>query len=142
MTTDTTAPTPTLGDDGLPDRHHVQFTAPAGEKPTVLIDGREVQDHLHGIQIVADALSGTRVALEVPPHRLDEVCFDGIARVTIDQYADDPGPAAAVFLSAIDAGELEKAALNRLDLGAEEHATTAAILRQLVEWANGEGGVS
>lgn len=126
----------------LPDRLPVRFTQAPGEKPVVEIADRDVTRYLSGIQIVSDPIVGTRVALEVVPHRLDAVEFEGLAVVQIETEATDPGPAAATFLSAIDPGELERAALNRLDLGSEEHATTAAILRQLVEWANGEGGIT
>jgi hypothetical protein len=139
MTTDQTAPT--LGDIA-PDRLPVRFLSDSGDgKPSVIVGDHEVRDYLAGIQIIADPIMGTRVQLEVPQHRLDRVEFEGLAVVEINTYADDPGPAAAAFLSAIDAGELEKAALARLDLDSEEHATTRAILRQLIEWANGEGGV-
>ncbi|MFE1935239.1 hypothetical protein ACFW95_33665 [Streptomyces sp. NPDC059474] len=49
----------------------------------------------------------------------------------------DPGPAAAVFLAAISAEELERAALARSDLGTEPYSLTNAMLTQLGEWARG-----
>ncbi|WP_436957987.1 hypothetical protein [Streptomyces sp. SudanB182_2057] len=49
----------------------------------------------------------------------------------------DPGPAAAVFLDAIDPEALERAALARPDLGTEPYSLTKAMLTQLVEWARG-----
>lgn len=62
--------------------------------------------------------------------------FEGMARVSVAD-APDPGPAAAVFLSAIDAEELERAALARLDMGGDPRALTQAMLDQLGEWARG-----
>ncbi|MFF7092846.1 hypothetical protein ACFY9A_10675 [Streptomyces rubradiris] len=49
----------------------------------------------------------------------------------------DPGPAAAVFLDAIDPEALERAALARPDLGTEPYSLTKAMRTQLVEWARG-----
>ncbi|MER8002101.1 hypothetical protein [Streptomyces sp. NPDC095613] len=62
--------------------------------------------------------------------------FAGLARVSV---ADpDPGPAAAAFLSAIDAAELERVTLARPDLGTGPHSLTTAMLAQLGEWARGD----
>lgn len=122
-----------------PTRHLVKFHAVPGEKPAIHLDEHDITRKLSGIQIVSDPIAGTRVALEVHPKALGDVEFEGVAVVEINAYADDPGPAAATFLGAIDAKTLERHALNRLDLGSDEAATTAAILRTLIEWANGEG---
>lgn len=65
-----------------------------------------------------------------------ETVFDGLARVAVAD-ASDPGPAAAVFLAAIDAEELERAALARPDLGTGPRSLTEAMLTQLQEWARG-----
>jgi hypothetical protein len=51
-----------------------------------------------------------------------------------DTPADD---GVAAFLSQIDPAELERVALNRLDLEGGENMLTAAMLRQLIEWATG-----
>lgn len=137
--TDTTptaaAPDPSTGER----RHLVKFHATPGSKPTVQLDEHDITRKLSGIQIVSDPVAGTRVALEVHPKALGDVEFEGVAVVQVNTYSDDPGPAAAVFLGAIDPAILERRALERLDLGVEEAATTAAILRTLIEWANGEG---
>ncbi|MEU2592995.1 hypothetical protein ABZ649_04615 [Streptomyces albidoflavus] len=63
--------------------------------------------------------------------------LDGLARVVVG-VPPDPGPAAAEFLSAIDPGELERAALGRHDLlDGQPHELVRAMLVQLVEWARG-----
>jgi hypothetical protein len=125
----------------LPDRrHHVTFRQDPdkGRRAEIIVDGVDIARHVSGIQIVSDTVQGTRVALEVPPQRLGEVCFEGIARVQIDEYANDPGPAAVEFLSAMDAAEVEKLALNRLDLDNEAAGTTRAIIRTLIDLASGK----
>ena len=120
-------------------RHSVHFRRAHGERPVFTVDGVDLTREISGIQIVSDAVAGTRVSVEVPPHRLQDVEFEGLAVVELNTYTDDPGPAAAVFLGAMDAETLEKHALQRLDLDNEPHGTTRAILRTLIEWANGEG---
>lgn len=139
MTTETADLSTPPTDDRVP----VTFHAPDGirEKPVITVRGEDVTRLLSGIQIVSDPIVGTRVALEVAPHRLSEVAFEGLAVVELNTYSDDPGPAAAKFLGAMDAETLERHALNRLDLGTGPHATTEAILKTLVEWANGEGSL-
>ncbi|MET7898957.1 hypothetical protein [Streptomyces mirabilis] len=49
----------------------------------------------------------------------------------------EPGPAAAEFLEAMDPVEVERAALARVDLENVPGGGTAAVLRQLAEWARG-----
>lgn len=53
-----------------------------------------------------------------------ETAFEGLARVAVADGSDS-GPAAAVFLAAIDAEELEHAALARPDLGTGPRSLTA-----------------
>lgn len=62
--------------------------------------------------------------------------WSGMARVAVTDLPDH-GPAAVVFLDAIDPEALERAALARPDLGTEPHSLTKAMLAQLVEWARG-----
>ncbi|MGW6238372.1 hypothetical protein [Streptomyces sp. NPDC055094] len=63
--------------------------------------------------------------------------FEGYARVAVG-VPFEPGPAAAHFLSVIDAGLLEKAALARSDLDSGPYGFTKAVLAQLQQWALGE----
>lgn len=63
--------------------------------------------------------------------------FEGLARVVVGD-PPDPSPAAAAFLGAIDAGELERHVLARYDLMDGGHnELTRAMLRLLSEWASG-----
>ncbi|WP_330340161.1 hypothetical protein [Streptomyces sp. NBC_00557] len=62
--------------------------------------------------------------------------WSGMARVAVADLPD-PGPAAALFLDAIDPEALERAALSRPDLGIEPYSLTKAMLTQLGEWARG-----
>jgi len=64
--------------------------------------------------------------------------FDGKDAQVAIGVPHEPGPAAAHFLSAIDAGLLEKAALARPDLSGGPHGFTEAVLAQLQQWARGE----
>jgi len=62
--------------------------------------------------------------------------FSGLARVAV--AVDDPGPVIAEFLANLDPSAVEWAALNRDDLDPGKHGVTAAILRTLAEWAQGQ----
>lgn len=107
-----------------------------GGKVDVSLDDHPIQELLTGISI--DLKAGQPVAdvMVTLSHRATQATeFEGLARVAVG--AVDPGPAAAAFLTAIDAEELENAALNRTDLGADQHALTKAMLLQLTEWAYG-----
>ncbi|WP_330283583.1 hypothetical protein [Streptomyces sp. NBC_00588] len=114
--------------------HSVRIIA-RGAKAAIEIDGQRVDP---------GALSGYTVTHreEEPPQVVlysgdyAESTFEGFARVSVADMPD-PGPAAAVFLSAIDAEELERSALARPDLGTGPHSLTQAMLTQLVEWARG-----
>ncbi|MEU3973418.1 hypothetical protein [Streptomyces bacillaris] len=118
-------------DDSL---RHVRITA-HGETADIDIDGTRVDPRAIGAYTI------TQIAGE-PPHVLLHVTdrastqWSGITRVSVAD-APDPGPAAAVFLDAIDPEALERAALSRPDLGTEPHSLTKAMLAQLGEWARG-----
>ncbi|MEU0722875.1 hypothetical protein [Streptomyces sp. NPDC006140] len=119
-----------------------------------------VEENLHSVRITA---RGPKAAIELNGQRVDpgafkgyaighhegespqvvlypgdyaETVFEGLARVCVADIPD-PGPPAAVFLEAIDAGELERAALARPDLGTGPRSLTEAMLTQLQEWARG-----
>ncbi|KQP81576.1 hypothetical protein [Aeromicrobium sp. Leaf291] len=114
-------------------RLSINETAPG--RAEVSLDGTDVSSQLAGIDLRLSAGAVAHAVLHVHPANL--IDFDGLARVYVgDPSAPDPGPATAVFLGRISAEELEKAALQRADLGTEPHALTAAMLRQLIEWAD------
>ncbi|MGQ4490083.1 hypothetical protein ACN6LM_000513 [Streptomyces sp. SAS_281] len=115
-------------------RHHVQITA-HDNTAEVELDGARVDPR------AVKAYSVTHLAGERPEvllHVADrgDIQWSGMARVAVADLPD-PGPAAAVFLEAIDPEALERAALARPDLGTEQNSLTKAMLTQLGEWARG-----
>jgi hypothetical protein len=115
--------------------HKVRITADQTVGTTVALDGRDISKKVTGYELRRHAGGPAELLLFLSPLVKDE--FDGLARVVVG-VAPDPGPAAAAFLSAIDASELERYALNRHDLmdgGPNEY--TRAMLRLLQEWASG-----
>ncbi|MFE0257281.1 hypothetical protein [Streptomyces sp. NPDC059010] len=116
------------------DLHSVRITA-RGPKAAIEIDGRQVDPGgFKGYAISHHEGESPQVVLSAGEWA--ETAFEGIARVSVAD-ASDPGPAAAVFLAAIDAEELERSALARPDLGTGPHSLTQAMLLQLQEWARG-----
>ncbi|MFI1163257.1 hypothetical protein ACH4UM_06515 [Streptomyces sp. NPDC020801] len=114
--------------------HSVRITA-RGAKAAIEIDGQRVDPGgLSGYTVIHREGEPPQVVLY--PGDYAESTFEGLTRVSVADMPD-PGPAAAVFLSAIDAEELERSALARPDLGTDPHSLTQAMLMQLVEWARG-----
>lgn len=102
---------------------------------TVALDGRDISGQVSGYELRQHAGGPAELLLYLSPLVKDE--FDGLARVVVG-VPPDPGPAAAAFLSAIEAGELERYALSRHDLmDGGPHELTRAMLRLLQEWASG-----
>ncbi|MEU6318097.1 hypothetical protein [Streptomyces sp. NPDC047009] len=102
---------------------------------SVALDGRNISKHVSGYSLSQRAGQPAELVLLLSPLVKDE--FDGLARVVVGE-APDPGPAAAAFLSAIDAGELERHVLARHDLmDGGPNELTRAMLRLLQEWASG-----
>lgn len=65
--------------------------------------------------------------------------FEGLAHVVVaDESA--PGEVIAAFVSAVDPGALERAALDRDDLDGSKHELTVAMLATLADWAKGKVG--
>ncbi|GHJ28574.1 hypothetical protein TPA0910_30070 [Streptomyces hygroscopicus subsp. sporocinereus] len=118
-------------DDAL---HRVRITA-QGAQATIEIDGTRIDPSAIKAYSVSH-LAGDRP--EVLLHVADrgDTRWSGMARVAVADLPD-PGPAAAVFLDAIDPEALERAALARPDLGTEPYSLTKAMLTQLGEWARG-----
>lgn len=112
------------------------FSCKLGTNPEVTLHGADIGPDLAGVRIAADAREVPEVVLILSARGAQNAVFEGLAHVVVGDQPD-PGPAAAAFLDAIDAGELEQAALNRPDLDNEPQALTRAMLRQLAEWARG-----
>ncbi|MFD6343614.1 hypothetical protein ACFWF9_02665 [Streptomyces roseolus] len=115
--------------------HRVRIVTLVGQ-PTVEIDGVDVSSLIGAYQVRHDAGQHPQVILKVSGRWPAEL--EGLARVVVG-VPPDPGPAAAAFLQAIDARQLEGAALARFDLmDGQPHELTRAMLHLLTEWANGQ----
>jgi hypothetical protein len=114
--------------------HNVWVTA-YGPKVKIEIDGQRLPMSTLTSYTISQHL-GEPARLLLEPEDIGSTVFNGLARVAVVD-APDPGPAAAIFLSAIDAEELEGTALARADLGTGPHSLTRAMLTQLGEWASG-----
>ncbi len=114
--------------------HSVRITA-RGVRAELEIDGQQWDPRaLSGYTVTYREGEPPQVVLYSSDYV--ESVFEGLARVAVVDVPD-PGPAAAVFLSAIDVAELERTALARSDLGTGPHSLTQAMLAQLGEWARG-----
>ncbi|MET9353613.1 hypothetical protein ABZY14_11515 [Streptomyces sp. NPDC006617] len=107
-----------------------------GSKASILIDGTDYSRVVSGYTIHQQAGKAAYLVIQFAQGRTSPD-FDGHARVAVG-VPYEPGPAAAHFLSAIDAGLLEKAALARPDMDGGPHGFTKAVLAQLQQWARGE----
>ncbi|MQY11456.1 hypothetical protein SRB5_15740 [Streptomyces sp. RB5] len=109
--------------------------APAGGRAVVAVDGHDVSSLVRAYTVHQEAGEPSTVVLQFTEHVPTEV--EGLARVVVG-VPPDPGPAAAAFLEAIDARQLEEAALSRPDLlDGRPHELTRAMLRLLTDWARG-----
>ncbi|MFB7446008.1 hypothetical protein ACFC01_48480 [Streptomyces mirabilis] len=103
---------------------------------TVVLDGRDISSSVVGYEL--RQLAGRPAELVLFLSQLVKDDFDGLARVVVG-VPPDPGPAAAAFLGAIDARELERHALARHDLmDGGPNELIRAMLRLLVEWGTGK----
>ncbi|MER5661727.1 hypothetical protein [Streptomyces mirabilis] len=114
--------------------HQVRITTGA-TYATLAIDDCDISKQVRGYQLSKVAGAAPVLVLQMAAHVED---FEGLAHVVIAD-PPDPGPAAAAFLGAIDAGELERNVLNRHDLmDGGPNELTRAMLQLLQEWARGE----
>ncbi|MFE6186505.1 hypothetical protein ACFQ6U_18980 [Streptomyces sp. NPDC056465] len=115
--------------------HRVRIVVDAMQ-PVVEIGGQDVSRLLHSYEVRQQAGQAPTVVLELAAHRT--TALEGLARVVVG-VPPDPGPAAAAFLQAIDAAQLEQAALARHDLqDGKPNELTRAMLHLLGEWARGQ----
>ncbi|MEU3787587.1 hypothetical protein [Streptomyces sp900129855] len=115
--------------------HKVRITAEQASAALAL-DGRDITDQVTGYQLSQRPGMPPVLVLQLSP--LVKNDFEGLAHVVVGD-PPDPGPAAAAFLSAIDAGELQRQVLNRHDLmNGGPNELTRAMLQLLQEWARGE----
>jgi hypothetical protein len=112
----------------------VEITAQGG-RADIEIDGTSIDPSAVKAYSVS-YFAGERPEVLLHVADRNDTQWPGMARVTVADVPD-PGPAAAVFLDAIDPEALERAALARPDLGTEPYSLTKAMLTQLGEWARG-----
>ncbi|MCX5000992.1 hypothetical protein [Streptomyces longwoodensis] len=120
-----------------PTAHGVRIDAQPGQA-TIRIDGTPLPPgQVVGYQLehsIADALP----TLVLHTRQPESVVWEGLARVAVAAQAE-PGEQFAEWLSGLDPASLERAALDRDDLSGGKHEVTAAILRQIADWAQGRG---
>ncbi|MEU9947102.1 hypothetical protein [Streptomyces sp. NPDC047939] len=114
--------------------HQVRLTS-NGLSGTVEVDGADISAQVQGYNLEARHGAAPLLVLYTSPG-VGGVAFEGLAHVAIGTE-QDPGPSIAAFLSSIDPGTLQQAALNRADLENSKNGVTAAILAQLADWAQG-----
>ncbi|MFD7769855.1 hypothetical protein [Streptomyces sp. NPDC059787] len=103
---------------------------------TVVMDGRDISKSVAGYEL--RQVAGQPAQLVLFLSRLVKDDFEGLAHVVVGD-PPDPGPSAAAFLGALDAGELERQVLSRHDLmDGGPNELTRAMLRLLQEWALGQ----
>ncbi|MGR3937052.1 hypothetical protein [Streptomyces sp. BRA346] len=107
-----------------------------GHSYAVAMDERDVTAHVAAVDMHADPHDLPRVVLHLRPTTTWPTQLDTLARVEVG-VPPEPGNAAVAFLEALDPLELERAALARMDLENVPGGGTAAVLRQLAEWARG-----
>ncbi|WP_405999409.1 hypothetical protein [Streptomyces sp. NBC_00829] len=116
-----------------PNRFQMTFD---GRSYLLTVDGHDVSDYVAAVDVHADPGELPRVLLHLTPTKTWPAELDLLASAQIG-VEPDPGPAAVAFLEALDPVEVERAALARADLEAVPGGGTAAVLRQLAEWARG-----
>lgn len=116
-----------------PNRFQLTFD---GRSHAVVVDGQDLSEHVSAVDVHAVPHDLPRVVLHLRPTGTWPTALDLLARVEIGM-PPEPGPAAAAFLEALDPLEVERAALARMDLENVPGGGTAAVLRQLAEWARG-----
>ncbi|WP_329317990.1 hypothetical protein [Streptomyces sp. NBC_01262] len=117
--------------------HPVKVTARAGEA-VVEVGGHDVSRFLAAYTITQRAGAEAEMVVFLAANAAGAAVFEGTVRVVVGE-PPDPGPAAAAFLEAMDAAQLEKSVLARHDLmDGGPHELTRAMLAQLREWALGQ----
>ncbi|MGX1840586.1 hypothetical protein [Streptomyces diastaticus] len=107
-----------------------------GVTANLTLNGTDVSNLVQGYTIEQHAGQAPIVALHATAHR-EGVAFEGLARVVLADHDQDPADTVAAYLGSIDPAALQRAALDRDDLGDGKTDTTRAILRQLIDWAQG-----
>ncbi|MFF8458836.1 hypothetical protein ACF06T_30375 [Streptomyces albidoflavus] len=107
-----------------------------GITANLTLNGTNITPMVQGYTIEHRAGQAPIVALHATPQQ-NGVAFDGLARVVLTNHDQDPADTITAYLGSIDPAALQRAALDRNDLGDGKTDTTRAILRQLIDWAQG-----
>lgn len=107
-----------------------------GITANLTLNGTNITPMVNGYTIEHHAGQAPIVALHATPHR-EGIAFEGLARVVLTDHDQNPADTITAYLGSIDPAALQRAALDRDDLGDGKTDTTRAILRQLIDWAQG-----
>ncbi|MER7707239.1 hypothetical protein ABTX81_30600 [Kitasatospora sp. NPDC097605] len=122
---------------GDPDQHHLVITS-EGLHGTVHLDGEDISKQIRGYGLRGFAGEPVQAVLYLAEGR-GTTAFDGLARVVVADEQPNTADLVAEFLGGIDADLLAAAVLKRDDLDGKANELTRAALRQLTEWARGDG---
>lgn len=122
-----------------PDVHGVRIDAQPGDA-TITIDGAPLpRGQLTGYVLQHD-IHQALPSLILHTRQSESVLFEGLATVAVAVQQSDATAMMVQFLQGIDPTALQRAALDRDDLDGGKTGVTEAILRQLTEWVQGQGG--
>lgn len=121
-----------MGMEAVPPRH-VTISADAFHA-AVVMDGVDVSRAVRSYTVQQQSGEPPLIVFQLSAQHKAE--FDGVARVVV---AEDTAVVlgATEFLTGIDAGALEDAAMQR-DLDGQPGEITRAMLEQLIAWSKGE----
>ncbi|MDQ8707873.1 hypothetical protein RCO28_36205 [Streptomyces sp. LHD-70] len=100
------------------------------------IDGHDITDAVASFEVRGEPGAPPCVVLHLVPGDHLPAVLDTAAHVVVGEQTP-PGLTSAEFIDALDPVEVERAALARSDLDNTPAGGTAAVLRQLSEWARG-----
>jgi hypothetical protein len=119
-----------------PTAHGVRIETQPGDA-SISLDGEPLpRGQVTGYVLQHDIHHNALPELILHTRQPASVVFEGLATVSV-AAPQDVGGAMAEFLGGIDPVALERAALDRTDLRDGKGEVTAAILRQLADWAQG-----
>jgi hypothetical protein len=119
-----------------PAAHGVRIDAQPGQA-TITLDGQPLpRGQVVGYRLEHD-IANALPLLIVHTRQPESVLFEGLARVAVADQHDRTGEEIAAFLANMDPAAVERAALDRPDLGNDKHSVTAAILQTLTDVALG-----
>lgn len=122
----------------VPTAHGVRIDAQPGNA-TISIEGTPLPAGQVVGYVLEHSIADALPMLVLHTRQSDGVVWEGLARVAVAEPQQDAGEQIAAFLEGLSPAALERAALDRPDLGGDKHAVTAAILQTIADWALGKG---